>query len=111
MKTLTNQIKTPSVEGLTKAFQLIAYSSLKENNEPLDIENIEAEASRIERCVEHFYLVDKLVKLDYPQFASKFLQENFKKIVFGTNFLGSYLDNIPDGIEKESYFDDCSILM
>lgn len=111
MKTLTTQVKTPSVEGLEKAFQLIAYSSLKENDEPLNFENIEAEASRIERCVEHFYVIDKTVKLDYPQFASKFLQDNFKKIVFGTKFLDSYLDNIPDGIEKKSYINDCSILM
>lgn len=111
MKNSFEQIKTPSVEGLSKAFQLIAYSSLKENNEPLNIENIETEASRIERCIEHFYVIDKTVKLDYPQFASKFLQENFKKIVFGNDFLGSYLECMPDGVEKQSYFDECSILM
>jgi hypothetical protein len=105
------KIKTPSVEGLQKAFTIVAYSSLKQNNEPLNGENIEAEAARIERCVEYYYKIDKKAELDYPIFASKFLQDNFKQIISGNNFLGYFLDDLPEGKEKQFYLDDARILI
>lgn len=105
-----SKIKSPSVEGLAKAFQLVAFSSLKENSEPLTPENIDAESARIERCVEHFYKVDKSIELDYPQFASKFLQENFKDIVFGNKYLGDFLDDLPDGQEREFFMDEAHLI-
>lgn len=105
------KIKTPSYNGLQKAFQIVAFSSLKENNEPLDDANIDAEMARIERCVEFYYKKDKSVELDYPQFASKFLQDNYKDIVFGTKYLGFFTDDIPEGKEKDFYMDEVNILI
>ena len=104
------KIKSPSVENLQHAFNIVAYSSLKENNEPLDQENIEAEAARIERCVEFYYKTDKQAELDYPEFASKFLQDNYKEIVFGDKYLGFFLEDLPEGQEKEFYMEEASIL-
>lgn len=105
------KIKSPSVEGLQKAFTIVAYSSLKENNEPLDDANIEAESARIERCVEHYYKIDKKVELDYPAFASKFLKDNYKEIVFGTKYLGFFTDDLDEGKEKDFYMDEVRVLI
>lgn len=102
--------KIPTLKNLEKAFQLVAYSSLKENNEPINFDNIEAESARITRCVEHHYKIDKEVKFDYLQFASNFLQENFRQLVFGKKFLGNYLDGIPEGIEKKFYMEEARII-
>lgn len=101
---------TPSTEQLTKAFSLVAFSSLKENGESTSYENIETEAARIERCVEYYYRKEKNVTLDYPEFAGNFLQKNFKDIVFGDKFLGFFLDDVEDDIpQKEYYLDEMAV--
>lgn len=105
-------MKKITIEQLQKAFDIIAYSSLHENHEPVTTENIEAESGRIERCVEHFYKLDKKCELDYPEFASKFLQDNYNDIVFTAKYLDQYLDDVSDDIkEKKYYLDDASILI
>lgn len=104
-------MKKPSIESLQKAFDIIAFSSLKENDEPVTTENLEAESARIERCVEYFYKKDKKCELDYPQFASKFLQENYHDIVFTAKYLDQYLDDVSDNVEeKEYYIDDVRLI-
>lgn len=110
-KNIAPKIKRPSVAGLEQAFNIVAYSSLKENNEPLDAENIEAESARIERCVEYYYKTDKDSELDYPQFASKFLQEKFKDIVYSSRYLGDFLDDVSNDVqEKRFYMDDAKFI-
>lgn len=104
------KIKSPSFEGLQKAFSIIAFASLKENNESLKDENIDAEAARIERCVEYYYKIDKKADLDYPEFASKFLQDNYKEIVFGTKYLGFFTEDIPAGKEREFFMDEAHLI-
>lgn len=100
-----------TTEALQKAFDIIAYSSLKENHEPVTPENIEAESGRIERCVEHHYKIDKKCVLDYPEFASKFLKENYHDIVFTTKYVHDYLDDVSDKvIEKEYYLEDAKFI-
>lgn len=110
-KIIAQEIKRPSVAGLEQAFNIVAYSSLKENSEPLDAANIEAESARIERCVEYFYKKDKTSDLDYPQFASKFLQEKYKDIVHTAKYLGDWLDDVSNDVqEKQFYMDDAKFI-
>ena len=105
-------MKKITIEQLQKAFDIIAYSSLHENHEPVTPENIEAESARIERCVEHFYKLDKKCELDYPEFASKFLKDNYNDIVFTAKYLDQYLDDVSDDVEeKECYLENASILI
>jgi hypothetical protein len=108
---MKTEIKRPSVAGLDRAFTIIAFASLKENNEPLDNENIDAEAARIERCVEYYYKIDKNAELNYPEFASKFLQDNYKEIVFGTKYLGFFTEDLPEGKERNFYMDEATVLI
>jgi hypothetical protein len=108
---MKTEIKRPSVAGLEKAFTIVAFSSLKENGEPVDAANVEAESARIERCVEHFYKLDKDSDLDYPQFASKFLQDKYHDIVYTAKYLGDFLDDVNDDIqEKRFYMDDAKFI-
>jgi hypothetical protein len=108
---MKTKIKTPSQESLETAFKLVAYSALKENGELVTSENIETEANRIERCVEYYYKRDKKIELDFPKFASKFLQENFKSLVFSDKYIGQYLDDVSDKvIERECYMEDVNLI-
>lgn len=86
---------TPVQDRLTKAFNLIAFASLHENGDDLFLENLEAEAARIERCVERYY-TNTDHNMQYPEFVSDFLQRNYKEIVFGDKFLGDFLDDVTD---------------
>jgi hypothetical protein len=42
MTNIKMEIKRPSDAGLEHAFTIVAYTSLNENNESVDIENVEA---------------------------------------------------------------------
>ena len=103
-------VKQPTNDQLELAFKLVAYSSLKENNESVDINNIEVEAARIERCVELYYRKD-LHDLQYPEFASVFLQKNFKELVFGATYLDQYLGDLPEGKDEDHKLTDHRILL
>lgn len=92
---------TPIQDRLEKAFSIVAFESLIKNDEPIFLENIEAEAARIERCVEHFYKVENH-DLQYPEYVSKFLQERYKDIVYGSKYLGDWLDGVQDSIDGSS---------
>ena len=108
---MKTEIKRPSVAGLDRAFTIVAFSSLKENGEPVDDANVEAESARIERCVEYFYKTSKDDTLDYPQFASKFLQEKFHDIVHTAKYLGDFLDDVSNDVqEKRYYMDDAKFI-
>ena len=110
MRTLN--ITKPSQQALEQAFLVVAAARFLNANKKLsDISNIEKEASRIERCVDYYYKIDKAVKFDYPTFVSNFLKENYKEIVFGTKYHGLFLDELPDGKERETYIEKSSILM
>lgn len=103
---MKTEIKRPSVAALDRAFTIVAFSSLKENGEPVDDANVEAESARIERCVEHFYKTSKDSELDYPQFASKFLQEKFHDIVHTAKYLGDFLDDVSNDVQEKLYYMD-----
>jgi hypothetical protein len=100
MTNIKMEIKRPSDAGLEHAFTIVAYTSLNENNESVDIENVEAESARIERCVEHYYKIDRNCDLDYPQFAAKFLQENFRDIVYSDKYIDDFLDGVADNTKE-----------
>ena len=90
-----------SIERLETAFLIVGLASLKANNEPIDKENIEYEAYRIERCVEFFYRTEDH-DLQYPEYASKFLQERYKRIVFGSEYLGDWMDDVSESTGSTS---------
>ena len=98
-------MKTVTLESLQTAFDIVAYASLKENKGLLNNDSIQTESARIERCVEHYYKTDKKVELDYLAYASKFLSDNYKDIIYTNKYIGSYLDDVEDDhkVDKEIY--------
>lgn len=92
---------TPTLDRLEKAFNIVAVASLSENKEPIFLENIEAESIRIERCVEFFYRTENH-DLQYFDYASKFLQERYKDIVYGSKYHGNWLDDVSDSSVSSS---------
>lgn len=106
----TIEIKNPTLEGLQQAYNLVAFASLKEHNKPITSESVEIEAARIERCVEFYYKRDKKVEYNLQQFASKFLQDNFKGLI-KNKYSGQYLDDVVDEVqEKKFYLDDAKFI-
>jgi hypothetical protein len=95
---------TPIQDRLEKAYSIVAFASLSENQEPVFLENVEAEASRIERCVEYFYTKENH-DLQYPEYASKFLQERYKDIVYGVKYLGDWLGDVQESTGSTSVND------
>jgi hypothetical protein len=107
----TAEIKRPSVEGLEQAFTVVAFGRLKKLDKPFNNDSIQSEAARIERCVEYMYKVDKKEELDYPQFASNFLKENFRELISGNKYSGLYLQDVSDNVkEKEYYMEDATFI-
>lgn len=109
-KSKTTNQKQPSNEQLETAFTIVAFASLKENNEPLTKENLEAESARIERCVEFYYKTQEH-DLQYPEFAKKFLFENQKEIIYGDKFLNDYLDDVPEPEERNYFLQDMTVMI
>lgn len=93
-------MRTP--EQLQDAILLVAYASLKESAESLSVDNIEAEAARIERCVEFEYKNSKL-DLHFDEFVVKFLTDNYLELVYGDLYLNDYLDDVPEPNIEEVY--------
>lgn len=108
-KSQINQ-KQPSNEQLETAFTIVAFASLKENQEPTDNKNILAESARIERCVEYYYKTTEH-DLQYPEFAKKFLFENQKEIIYGDKFLNDYLDDVPEPEERNYFLQDMTVMI
>lgn len=107
----TPEIKRPSVDGLNQAFTVVAFGRLKNLDKPFNQDSIAHEAARIERCVEYLYKIDKKMELDYPQFASIFLKENFRELISGNKYSGLYLDDVKDDVkEKEYYMDEAALI-
>lgn len=94
-------MKTVTLETLQTAFDIVAFASLKENKEELTQDSIETESARIERCVEYHYKIDKKAELNYLEFASKFLSDNYKDIINTNKYIGSYLDDVNDDHKEE----------
>ena len=89
-------------KGLDKALLITAFTSLKENGEPTDERNVYAEVSRITRAIEHEYKSDKTRGFHFINYASNFLKDNFKEIIWGDKYLGQYLDDVKD-VKDESF--------
>jgi hypothetical protein len=100
----TTEIKRPSVDGLEQAFTVVAFGRLKKLDKPFNNDSIQSEASRIERCVEYMYKIDKKEELDYPQFASKFLKDNVKELISGNKYSGLYLSDVDDDVKERAYY-------
>lgn len=103
--------KHPTQELIDKAFMILADNILLAKKTPYKFNDIEREASRIERCVEHHYKIDKKVLFSYQEYASNFILKNYKEFLFGTKYNEQYFGDLPDGVEKETYIEEFSILM
>ena len=99
---------TPILDRLEQAFNIIAFSSLKEHNIPTTSDNIATESARIERCVEYFYVKDNHV-LQYPEYAAKFLTERWSSIVFTDEYQGNWIDDVQHTFDGSSV-DEFSII-
>jgi hypothetical protein len=85
-----------SYEKIEKAFRILATTKFYNLNELKDFDSkVEKEIGRLERCVEHYYKLDK-TECQYKEFAYNFILENFNEIVNGTEFNDLYLDSIKD---------------
>jgi uncharacterized radical SAM superfamily Fe-S cluster-containing enzyme len=100
---------SPTLDRLQTAFNIIALASLKENGEEVYQDNIDYEAARIERCVEHFYVKEDH-DLQYPEYASKFLSERYNDIVYSEVYLGDWLDDVQH-VSDGSSVNEFSILV
>lgn len=100
--------KQPSNDQLETAFKIVAFASLKENNEDLSPESIEIESARIERCTEYYYKIQEH-DLQYPEFAKKFLFDNQKEIIYGDKFLFDFLDDVPEPVEHQYFLEDATL--
>jgi len=105
MENLTEQEKV-----FDKAFKIVALGSLSSKQLDTTNNSIDNESARIERCVEYHYKIDKEVKYDYPKFVKEFLVEHITELVDGDKFSGLYLDDLPDGTEKEYYLEDVLVM-
>lgn len=101
------------LEKLNDALKIVAYAILHNKSESVSESSLERESARIERCIElHYKLSDESI-IHYLDFASKFLQNNHKELVFGSKFSGNYLDDVKnpkhnpyDLEESELEYDD-----
>lgn len=97
----TPNTRQATVEELEKAYKTIAFArSFKLEYRTLD--DLDTEAERIRRCVEHFYTY-RDHDMSFSDFCTKFLMDNFKEMVFGTEFNGDYLDDLEINIKSEQY--------
>jgi len=98
----TPAFQQTSNKQLEQAFKVIAFARMKNAN-ITSVEEIEVEANRVERCVEFNYTYNSH-DLSFSDFATQFLKDNFKEMVFGTKFNGDYLEDIQDPIAEREYF-------
>ena len=90
-----------TAERLEKAFKVVAFAKLTETKQPLLLESIENEASRIERCCEYHY---KTEDHDYQwqTYVTLFLQERYKDLIYNTIYDGQYIDDIPQPVKPRT---------
>lgn len=100
------ETKRPSIDGLEQAFTVVAFGRLKKLDKPFNQDSVQSEAARIERCVEYMYKIDKKEEFDYPQFAAKFLKDNFKELISGNKYSGLYLNDVSDDVKEKAYYMD-----
>lgn len=60
-----------------------------------DLDDIECEVGRLDRCIEWFYK-EQDHDMHFLEFSSHFIQQNFKELLFGTLFSGNYTEDVLD---------------
>lgn len=98
----TPMFQQTSNKQLEQAYKIIAFARMKLAN-ITSLEEIDVEANRVERCVEFNYAYTDHDS-SFADFATKFLKDNFKELVFGTKFNGAYLDDLKDSVAEREYF-------
>lgn len=97
-------------EKLFQSYRIVAYTKLKISGKKFDKNDLEIETARIERCCDHYYYTDKQMKLNYFDFISDFLKENFKELISGDKFSGYYLEMTDKSKQKETYLSEMNML-
>lgn len=98
----TSSTEQVSNKQLDQAYKVIAFSRMKIAN-MTSLEEIDVEANRIERCVEFNYTYTNHDS-SFADFASQFLKENFKALIFGAQFNGTYLEDLKDSTTELEFF-------
>lgn len=98
-KSQVSTAKQPTLAQVDKALTVIAASIILNKKLFLSEDTLETESRRLERCVEEYYVKEKH-EMQFLEFAANFLKENYKELVFGSQFDGDYLDNIKDPNEE-----------
>ena len=98
----TPAFQQTTTKQLEQAFKVIAFARMKMAN-ITSLEEIDVEANRVERCVESNYAYTDH-DLSFSDFATNFLKDNFKELVFGTKFNSDYLEDIQDPSTERAYF-------
>jgi hypothetical protein len=80
-------------ERKQEALKWLAYASLKNWNEPTDLQNISVEKSRIERVISDIYTKAN-DDTEYNQFVLNFIKEHGREIVYEDTY--TYDVPIPD---------------
>lgn len=80
-------------ERKQESLKWLAYASLKQWNEPTDLQNIAIEKSRIERVISDIYTKSN-DDTEYNQYVLNFIKENGREIVYGDKY--TYDISLPD---------------
>ena len=98
-KSKVSTAKQPTIEQVTEALNVVAFYVLKMKKKTFTNDSVDCEAQRIERCIEEYYVKENH-EMQFLEFASNFLVENYKELVFGDKFNGEYLSDIQDPINE-----------
>lgn len=93
-----------TLEELEKAYKTIAIAR-SNVIQYKNLDQVDNEAARIKRCVEHNYTYTDH-DLSFSDFSTSFLMKNFKEMVFGTKFDGDYLDDLEINSEEYKSYSD-----
>jgi hypothetical protein len=94
-KSQVSTAKQPTIDQVTEALNVVAFYVLKMKKKTFTNESVDCEAQRIERCIEEYYVKENH-EMQFLEFASNFLVENYKELVFGSKFDGSYLSSVKE---------------
>lgn len=89
-KSRVSTVKQPTIDQLENCYKIIAMHSISAKGLSCNMEVVENEALRIERCVEHYYIKEDH-DMSFGEFACNFMMFNNRAIIDGTNFTGTYL--------------------
>lgn len=98
-KSQVSTAKQPTIKQVEEALNVVAFYVLKMKKKSFSEDDFATEVQRIERCIEEHYVKENH-EMQFLEFASNFLVENYKELVFGNKFNGDYLNGVSDPFEE-----------